>query len=195
MNKVKVLIEGYAKEVDDGEVASSATVLIESRGKRIIVDPGINRKLLLKKLKENRLATSDIDCVFMTHYHPDHIFLASIFDKAIIFDGDTIYDEDKEKSFSGNLPETDIKIIPTPGHAHEHCSLLVPTENSGNIVIAGDVFWWEDGEKQKTDRKSLLGHKDPFVKDEEALLESRKKLLKIADYIIPGHGKMFKVEK
>ena len=33
------------------------------------------------------------------------------------------------------------------------------------------------------------------ARDEKALQESRKKILEIADYIIPGHGKMFKVEK
>jgi len=40
-----------------------------------------------------------------------------------------------------------------------------------------------------------MNRKDPFVKDKVALMNSRKKLLEIADYIIPGHGKMFKVEK
>ncbi|MFH1522900.1 MAG: hypothetical protein ABIE43_03730 [Patescibacteria group bacterium] len=30
--------------------------------------------------------------------------------------------------------------------------------------------------------------------DMKTLIESRKKLLKISDYIIPGHGKMFKVD-
>ena len=29
----------------------------------------------------------------------------------------------------------------------------------------------------------------------EKLIESRKKLLENADYIIPGHGKMFKVKR
>jgi glyoxylase-like metal-dependent hydrolase (beta-lactamase superfamily II) len=195
MNKVKILIEGYAKELKNGWLGSSSTILIESNNKKIIVDPGINRKLLMEKLKEQNLTTDDIDYVFMTHYHPDHVFLAAIFDKAKIFDMETIYEEDKETSFSKSLPETDIKVIPTPGHAHEHASLLVPTENQGTIVIAGDLFWWRDNEEQKVDRKSLLSRKDPFVKDEKALLESRKKVLEIADFIIPGHGKMFKVEK
>jgi len=76
-----------------------------------------------------------------------------------------------------------------------HCSVLVPTEDFGKIVIAGDIFWWRDNEKQKTDKESLINHKDPYVKNEEALINSRKKVLDIADYIIPGHGKMFKVEK
>jgi glyoxylase-like metal-dependent hydrolase (beta-lactamase superfamily II) len=60
------------------------------------------------------------------------------------------------------------------------------------VVVAGDVFWWADREEQKTDRESLLFHKDPFAKDEKALLASRRKILELADWIIPGHGKMFK---
>ena len=130
----------------------------------------------------------------MSHYHPDHVFLSAIFEKAIALDGDTIYEEDRESEYEGKIPGTNITLIPTPGHAHEHFSLLVPTDK-GKIAIAGDVFWWTDNEEQKTDRESLLVHRDLFVKDKKALLESRKKLLKIADFIIPGHGKMFEVEK
>lgn len=40
MNNVKVLIEGYAKEIRGGWLASSTTTLIESNGIRVIVDPG-----------------------------------------------------------------------------------------------------------------------------------------------------------
>jgi len=38
-------------------------------------------------------------------------------------------------------------------------------------------------------------HEDEFATDIEKLKESRKKVLEIADWIIPGHGKMFKVNK
>jgi len=192
MNKVKVLIEGYARKIKGGWLASSTTTLIESNGKKIIVDPGINRELLLRKLKENGLRRENIDYVFMTHYHPDHVFLSAIFEKATILDGDTIYKNDGESAYQGKIPETNVRVIMTPGHAHEHASLLVRTGKE-NIVIAGDVFWWADSEKQKTDRKSLLVQKDPFMKDKKTLSESRKELLKIADYIIPGHGRMFSV--
>ena len=33
------------------------------------------------------------------------------------------------------------------------------------------------------------------MKNRKQLLTSRKKVLEIADYIIPGHGKMFKVKR
>jgi len=63
------------------------------------------------------------------------------------------------------------------------------------VAIVSDVFWWSDEEEQKTDKESLMNHEDPYMKNKEELMESRKKVLEIADYIIPGHGKMFKVEK
>ena len=195
MNKIKVLIDGYAKETETGWLASSTTTLITTDKHKIIVDPGINKELLLKKLNEENLITGDIDYVFLTHYHPDHILLAGLFENATFFDGDTIYEKDEETGYEGNLPDTNIKVIATPGHAHEHASLVIPTEELGTVVIASDVTWWMENESQNTDEKSILEKEDPFTKDAKALASSRKKVLDIADWIIPGHGKMFKVEK
>ncbi|MCJ7786668.1 hypothetical protein MUP06_00420, partial [Patescibacteria group bacterium] len=56
-------------------------------------------------------------------------------------------------------------------------------------------FWWTDDQEQKTEKESLIRHEDPYVKNREELMNSRKKILEIADYIIPGHGKMFKPSK
>jgi len=192
MTRIKVLIEGYAKETGSGWLASSTVTLIEDSGKKILVDPGINKELLLRKLKGEGLSPDDIDIVFMTHYHPDHVFLASIFDKATVVDGDTIYEKDKETEYEGKVPGTNLEVMPTPGHAHEHCALLAKTEK-GKVIVAADVFWWTDEEKQKVDDlDALINKEDPFTKDLKALKESRIKVLEIADWIIPGHGKMFK---
>ena len=191
MTKFKILIEGYAKKTVDGWLASATTTLIEDSGKKIIVDPGINRELLIKKLKAEGLTPDDIDVVFMTHYHPEHVFLTSVFEKAVICDSDTVYRRDEEKEFEGKLPGTNIEVIPTPGHAYEHAALLLNTDK-GKVVVAADVFWWTDEEEQRVDDAEVLINKeDPFTKDEKALKESRKKVLEVADWIIPGHGKMF----
>ena len=192
MAEVKVLIQGYAKEIGGGWVASSTTALIKDGGANIIFDPGINRKLLLKKLAEEGLTPEDINWVFMSHYHPDHNYLSGIFTKARALDDGLIYDEDKEIEHEGKIPGTSIKIINTPGHEKFHASLVVETEE-GVVVLAGDVFWWADGDEQDVSSvKALLEHPDPYVKDEEALRKSREEVLKVADWIIPGHGKMFK---
>lgn len=191
MAKVKVLTEGYAKETKDGWLASSTTTLIEDSGKKILVDPGINKQLLLQNLKRESLTPKDIDLVFMTHYHPDHIFLASLFENAITIDGDTIYEEDKETEYEGTIPETNLEVILTPGHTHEHASIIASTDK-GKIVVAADVFWWTEDEEQKTDSVDMfINREDPFTVERDALIKSRKKVLEIADWIIPGHGKMF----
>jgi len=194
MAEVKVLIEGYANKTKEEWVASPSTVLVKDSNLNILVDPGSNKKLLLKALAKEKLNPKDINLIFLTHYHLDHTLNIRLFPDCDVLDGDTINKDDKIIEYSGNIPNTNVKVIPTPGHANEHCSLLVKT-SKGSIVIAGDLFWWRTNEEQKTDYKSLIEKKDPYVKNIEELIESRKKVLKLADYIIPGHGKMFKVKK
>ena len=192
MTEVKVLIEGYAKETEDGWTANSTVTLVKSNGKNIIVDPGWNRTKLLESLKKENLKTKDINYVFLTHNHPDHVLLAGIFENAKIVDELYIYFEDVITKHGGVIPDTELKIIRTPGHMEEHCSLVVPTEQ-GTYVVAGDVFWWLDNERQEVDINKP--DNDPEHMNLQKLIDSRKKVLEIANYIIPGHGKMFKVEK
>ncbi|MBT4191816.1 MAG: MBL fold metallo-hydrolase [Candidatus Diapherotrites archaeon] len=193
MAEVKVLIEGYAREKEGYYEASSSAVLIKDSDKKIIVDPGCNEELLLSALKKEGLTPNDIDMIFLTHYHPDHIINIRLFPGKDILDGDIIYRGDKEFEFKGKIPGTEIELIETPGHAYEQVTPLIKTDH-GIIAIAEDLWWWEDG-KQKTDKEGLLSLEDPFVKDKDALRKSRELILAKADYIIPGHGKMFKVEK
>jgi len=196
MAEVKVLIEGYVRKEGNSEFASSTTVLIQENGLNIVVDPGMNRGLLLKNLQKENLSISGINYVIISHTHLDHCLLAGIFENATIFDDSNIYDfNGKIGEHNGKIPNTDIEIIKTPGHDPFHCSVLVNDDKLGKVVIACDVFWWEDGEEQETDRESLMSHEDPYVKNKEQLNESRKKILRLADYIIPGHGRIFKVEK
>jgi glyoxylase-like metal-dependent hydrolase (beta-lactamase superfamily II) len=195
MAEVKVLIKGYVREEGDIEFVSSTTVLIQEKDINIIVDPGMNRQLLLDSLKKENLTPNDINYVVLTHYHLDHSLLAGIFENAKVLDNSNIHTWDgKIEEHTGKIPGTDIELINTPGHDPFHCTVLVKTEK-GIIAIAADVFWWADEEEQKTDTENLINREDPYVKNKEKLTESRKKVLELADYVIPGHGKMFKVEK
>ncbi|MFA5349687.1 MAG: MBL fold metallo-hydrolase [Candidatus Paceibacterota bacterium] len=193
MSKLKVLINGYVKEKNGIDFASSTVTLIQEGSLNVIIDPGMDRKLLLQALQREKLSPDQIKYVILTHYHLDHSLLAGIFTNAKVLDNGEMYSwNGKIESHNGKVPETDIGIIKTPGHDMFHCSVLVETKDLGKVVIAGDVFWWEDNQEQKTDKQSLLEHKDPYVKNKEELMNSRKKIIEIADYIIPGHGKMFK---
>ena len=194
MAKVKILVEGYARELERGWLACSTVALIESKGKLIISDPGCNREKLLEALNKEKLKPEDIDFIFLTHGHVDHSLLAGIFKNAkyVTFES-LMYDKDFQLEFEEDILGPDTRVIKTPGHSAEHISLIVNTDK-GKYAIAGDVFWWVDGEEQAIDiNKEDTAH--PAELNVEELRKSRKELLEIADYIIPGHGAVFKVKK
>ncbi|MEK7125689.1 MAG: MBL fold metallo-hydrolase [Patescibacteria group bacterium] len=193
MAELKLLIPGYAKLAKNGYRASSATVLVRDSGKIILVDPGCNEARLLASLKKEKIKPSDIDYIFLTHFHLDHILNIRLFPETTILDVDTIYKGDRGVLYTKFVHGTKIQVVPTPGHAHEHGALLVQTEK-GKVAIAGDIFWWQDDEEQKLDYKSLVNKADPFVKNKKQLIASRRLLFKMADWIIPGHGEMFKMK-
>lgn len=191
MDKVHILVEGYAHPGKGCYVASPTTSLIETKDKKILVDPGTNANELLAALKKLGLSEKDLNFIYLSHYHPDHFLNIRLFPNLDIYDGSTKWVGDEEYEVENMIPGTDIEILQTPGHSPEHTSPLLKTKE-GFVCIAQDVFWWEDG-KQKTDNvEDLISLEDPFATDIEALKESRKLILERADWIIPGHGKKFR---
>jgi glyoxylase-like metal-dependent hydrolase (beta-lactamase superfamily II) len=195
MADVKVLVEGYVREEGEIEMVSSTTTLIRDSGKNIIVDPGMNEPMLKEAFRKENLTYDDIDYVILTHTHTDHMLLTALFRKSRVVDPWSIFTFDgKSVDHDGRVPGTGIELIKTPGHDPSHICVVAKSER-GVVVVAGDLFWWGDDEEQKTDRESLVNHEDPYMKNKEQLIESRKRILEIADYIIPGHGRMFRVER
>lgn len=195
MAEVKILLEGYAKKRSNGWVANSTVCLITTQDKKIISDPGCHREKLLEALKKEGLSTSAIDYVFLSHCHPDHTLLAGIFENAkfITYDTNLMYDNDTLLEFDPHELGSDIEILQTPGHVLEHISLLVQT-SQGKVAIVGDVIFWTEGEEQVFD----INQKDQAQAkgmDMATLIESRKRIVELADYIVPGHGRMFRVKK
>ncbi len=193
MAEIKVLIEGYTKEIKNGWIASSTVTLVKNKNRNILIDTGCNRKKLLVALAKEKVKVKDIDFVVLTHNHLDHILLAGIFENAEVLTTEEIYKNDKQTAHNNFIPRAGLKIIQTPGHCNEHCSIAVQA-NKNIYIIAGDVFWWIVGEKQAIDIEKI-DEAHPAEVNIKKLIESRKKILEIADYVIPGHGKMFKVKK
>jgi len=183
MNQINIALEGYARKTDKNRyIASSTCVLIEAPGCKILTDPGID-PLLPEALKKLGLKPEMINVVFLSHRHADHIENRRLFPCARTINGWSCE--------SGLIRGTDVRIVDTPGHLKKHAALILDCQGK-SFAVAGDVFWWEDGQQPKMDRKSLMDLPDPFARDWAALLASRKKLLDTADYIIPGHGRLFK---
>lgn len=183
MAEVKVLIEGYTSDSSGEEKTCSTISLVKDKDIIMVVDPGVleDQQMLVDKLKEEELSVNDINVVFITHSHIDHYRNIGMFSKAKtleyygLWEGNTV--DDWKEQFSD-----DIKIIKTPGHNYDGLTLLINTDK-GIVAICGDVFWKEDYPKN-----------DPYASDKEELEKSREKILKLADYIVPGHAGMYKVK-
>ena len=78
-----------------------------------------------------------------------------------------------------------IEVIPTPGHTARDVSVIVKTKQ-GVVAIVGDLFECaEDLENENLWRSSS--------EMPEMQKTNRERILDLADFIVPGHGEMFRV--
>ncbi len=202
MAEIKVLIKGHhAKNEEARPKIGSTITLIRTKEKKIVVDTGsfLDKDKLIDELKNEGLTPKDIDTVILTHLDLDHLVNIYLFKNAKVFckfrgggyPGQTHFPAEgcleRTDLLEKKLISEDIEIMLTPGHAEDMISVIVDTPK-GKVVVAGDAFpskGWVDFRRQP----------NSLITDVEKFNESRKKILQVADYIIPGHGEMFKVEQ
>jgi glyoxylase-like metal-dependent hydrolase (beta-lactamase superfamily II) len=185
MAEVKILVEGHTTADSGGAESTEPTItLVRDKNVIMVVDPGClsNKNKLIQSLKNEGLTADDVNFVCLTHSHIDHYMNIGLFPNAKVLEYYGIWHRDTVEDWKEHFTD-DIKIIKTPGHRSTGISLLVKTKD-GIIGIIGDIFWKENSPEA-----------DPYADDNKKLIESRKMVLKLADWIIPGHGKMFKVKK
>jgi glyoxylase-like metal-dependent hydrolase (beta-lactamase superfamily II) len=188
--EVNVLVEGYFEKISETRCrASSTIILISDKNKNILVDTGNpqDKEKIVRALKKRNLTPLDIDFVFITHFHPDHMGCNYLFEKAkFIIPGVSFWKDIFDRSSDNQKISKDISILSTSGHTEDSSTLLIKT-NKGVVACVGDLFWFEGDENEK-----LL---EEDCSNKKLFYENRKKMLEIADFIIPGHGKMFKTKK
>ncbi|MFA6215478.1 MAG: MBL fold metallo-hydrolase [Patescibacteria group bacterium] len=183
MAEVKILIQGFTSgDNGDGETCPTIT-LVRDQGIIMVVDPGVlkSQSVLAEALKREGLDVTDVNLVFITHSHLDHYRNIGMFAEAKTVEYFGIWHQGQCADLPNQLSPA-IKIIKTPGHNYDGLSLLVKTD-LGRVAVVGDVFWQENSPEN-----------DPYASDQGKLEESRRKVLALADYVIPGHGPMFKVK-
>ncbi len=180
MAEVVILVEGY-ESADSDERSCSTIVLVKDGGMNIVVDPGTakSQEEISKALGEAGLSADDIDVVFITHSHMDHYRNIGMFRNARSLDYWGWWKGDSWKECDGRVSGS-ISIIKTPGHSYDGMTMLVET-GKGTVAICGDVFWKEGYPKA-----------DPYASDPEKLEQSRKTVIEKSDFVVPGHGKMFR---
>ena len=102
--------------------------------------------------------------------------------------GENVYPAEVEDVLMSHAAVADAGVIGVPDEKWVEVGLAVLVKTpEGNVVVAGDAFPSEEWTDLNMQPSPLLNL------DVEKFNKSRKKILKKADYIIPGHGKMFKV--
>ncbi|KAK6111798.1 Metallo-beta-lactamase family protein [Brugia pahangi] len=185
--KVYVLLDGYCKQVkrNDCSEASGTVALILTEKRKILVDCGDpwNGTQIIQALSKYSLNCDDITDLIITHGHSDHCGNLSLFQQAKIYMGDDMAKDGIYEVCTGIWTLDDfVKIRPTPGHTDHDRSIIVLDTEYGTVAIVGDIF-----EEENDDDSWKANSKYP-----EEQQKSRKIILKEADWIIPGHGKMFK---
>ncbi|CAG9536818.1 unnamed protein product [Cercopithifilaria johnstoni] len=182
--------------VNDYEFVSSITLIIDG-GKKILVDTGLStdingRTWMMQRLSELGAPPPSINYVITTHGHPDHSGNTNHFPDAFHFSGRfmhvggqsnflRIFEDDVERLTKN------VYLLKTPGHTFDDISVLINNTNFfGTVIVSGDIFIRKEDMKYSTIWKQLAAN-------ETQQEESRKRLLCLADCIIPGHGPLFRI--
>lgn len=185
MASVDVLVVGYVRECASGWEGNATATLIDDGRRRILVDPGLDAGALTEALGRRHLRASEITDVFLTHYHLDHLLNAGLFPRSRLVDGHYVVRGTRGIAHEGKPFGGDVRLLPTPGHAPEHTSLMVST-SEGLVAVAGDVIWYPADSLEEA-----LTLPDPHAHQVGQLKEDRKAIWTQADIIIPGHGPAF----
>jgi glyoxylase-like metal-dependent hydrolase (beta-lactamase superfamily II) len=194
MNHVTVLTAGYVQAIegrqlipgtsDDGARRVARTVtLIQSDHAIVVADPGMvtDRTLILDPLTKAGVSQQGVTHVFISHHHPDHTVNISLFPHAEVVDFWGMYKGDLWRDHGDSYEVTPgVKVLRTPGHTEEDASLMV--ETGEGIYVLTHLWWLPD----------MTPEHDPLAWSQTKLEESRSKIVTLADWIIPGHGHMFK---
>lgn len=152
--------------------------------------------LLLRELKNHNVAPEQIEYVVCSHGHSDHIGNLNLFLNANHFVGTckshkNIYysvDFDNEPY----VIDENVEIVATPGHTSTCVSLIVRNTSLPNhapVALAGDLF---EREEDIFNENIWLGAGSENFKLQR---KNRLKIAEMVDYIVPGHGPMFKVSQ
>ena len=176
--------------------ANSTATLVEVAGRKIVVDPGMDDEALLAGLQEAGVSPDQIDTVVITHTHGDHYRSVHLLPNAKILASGPEHNawrgrnaSDKEV-LSRLLPTITaiapgVRLLLTPGHTVGSATVLVA--QAGQLVaITGDAV----------DSRDFFVRREPSHNTLDAAAEKRNFELfaAIADVIVPGHGRPFRLE-
>lgn len=131
-----------------GSGSKGNSTLVQVGNKNILIDVGFSFKSLTEKLKQINVFPKDIDYVFITHDHSDHISGLKVLlnktnakvyiDERIISSYDYILGrENVVKLLDENVIEGNIlvKSVPTSHDATSSCGYLIECDNESMVLV------------------------------------------------------------
>ena len=204
-------------KIEKGVEWSMSSFLLECDGRKALFDAGFydletNDNVILERLKELKISPDEIDYIFITHGHWDHVDGLVDQNNNINFKNAKIYisKEEYNNNFKGGPPSKigvfekvkkicdkqiiqfdfdkdilplDIKPLRAFGHTLGHTCY-----RKDNLLIIGDLI---HGEKIQYKYPEICA---VFDTDEKMSIESRKKILKYAEenkLFMAGHHLQF----
>ena len=184
-----------------GITSQSTVTLVKTDGLNILIDPGWvdvgKPDRLLPDLHYFGLGPSDIDEIFITHWHSDHWKGISLFPETrVTFAGIgqsavkrhlKEFAEDRElvQLSEGEDWHSGMELISTTGHtSHDH-SVKIRSKNRIHIATGDSIV-----SKMYYDTKTFFPN-NRVETHREDLLASYDKIVSQADFIIPGHDGPF----
>ncbi len=134
----------------------------------------------------------DVNYVVITHGHPDHFGQSNFFPNADLFYGAFQNHNSRYKStqlrYANRMAiRSGIHIWSTPGHTTDDISLVVGgVEGMGRVAIVGDLFYSEEDAESSGEEWSKEATNPALG------LYNRRRVLCNADYVVPGHSKLFR---
>jgi glyoxylase-like metal-dependent hydrolase (beta-lactamase superfamily II) len=178
--RVDVLLDGSLTSTGGG-VASTCT-LVRDGDRVIVVDPGMatGADAILDSLARFGIQPEGVTEVVLSHHHPDHTLYAGLFPNAAVHDHWAIYrgTDWEDSDCDGRVLSPSVQLARTPGHTAEDLVLIAGTADG--VVVTTHSWFHAD---------SAVEDEDP--EDIEQLRESRRRILVVADRIVPGHGPAF----
>ena len=188
-------------KLEKGVESSMSVFLLEFEGKKALFDAGFFKdgsKGLLDRFSELRISPDDIDYIFITHFHWDHI--AGLIDPNdnIVFKNAKVYVSKEEyDGWINKMPEDKNQIQKKITKIYEKQIIqfdfndklplgIIPIKSFGHtpghtcyrkddILIVGDLIISEDIHFKYTDISTK------FDNNKQESIESRKKILKYAE--------------
>lgn len=170
----ELFVPCYLIEHPDGRMLWDAGLPLAMAGQGTITEQGgayhIYERSLIDQLAELNLSATDIDLVAFSHMHYDHVGAANAFTDSRLLIQETefaaafetpdnpYFQADLYMDLKGNdrrilsgdhdvFGDGSVQIISAPGHTPGHQVLLLRLQNTGNVVLSGDLYHFQMSRK------------------------------------------------